>query len=92
MKYICSESQIQAADMEAWYQPYTEIDSSHPPAALGRGLGQTSRAFDLMEFPTMEGGLITPSDESRRHPGDESRSLHASNVTHTPLLGMFGSA
>ncbi|XP_060103406.1 centrosome-associated protein ALMS1 [Heteronotia binoei] len=64
--------------MEAWYQPYTEIDTSELIAAVGRRLGHTSGASGLTEFPTADGGLITPSDESGRQ--------HAPNLTHTPLL------
>ncbi|XP_077157344.1 centrosome-associated protein ALMS1 isoform X2 [Paroedura picta] len=65
-------------DMETWCQPYTEIEASALRAALGRRLGQTSGTSALMEFPTLEGGPVTPGEASRRQ--------HALNLTHTPLL------
>ncbi|XP_061439551.1 centrosome-associated protein ALMS1 isoform X2 [Rhineura floridana] len=65
-------------EMEAWFQPHAEMDTSNQIAALGRRRCQTSGTCDLTEFPSMEEGSITLTEDSRRQ--------QASNVTHTPLL------
>ncbi|XP_008120249.1 centrosome-associated protein ALMS1 [Anolis carolinensis] len=65
-------------ETEEWYQPCTEVDASNLIVSVGWRLGQTPGARDLTEFPTMEEGLVTPSEMFRRQ--------HVPNVTQTPLL------
>ncbi|XP_074922778.1 centrosome-associated protein ALMS1 [Chelonoidis abingdonii] len=64
--------------MESWYQLPAEMDVSHLAATSGMRLGLTDGGNDLTEFPTLEEGLLTPTEElGRRHTG---------NMAHTPLL------
>ncbi|KAM7168495.1 centrosome-associated protein ALMS1 isoform 2-T3 [Macrochelys suwanniensis] len=64
--------------MESWYQLPAEMDASHLAATSGMRLGLTGGGNDLTEFPTLEEGLLTPTEElGRRHTGD---------MAHTPLL------
>ncbi|XP_030419688.1 Alstrom syndrome protein 1 isoform X3 [Gopherus evgoodei] len=64
--------------MESWYQLPAEMDVSHLATTSGMRLGLTGGGNDLTEFPTLEEGLLTPTEElGRRHTGD---------MTHTPLL------
>ncbi|TFK05119.1 putative crossover junction endonuclease EME2 [Platysternon megacephalum] len=64
--------------MESWYQLPAEMDVSHLAATSGMRLGLTGGGNDLTEFPTLEEGLLTPTEElGRRHTGD---------MAHTPLL------
>ncbi|KAM9143447.1 centrosome-associated protein ALMS1 isoform 3-T3 [Pangshura tecta] len=64
--------------MESWYQLPAEMDVSHLAATSGMRLGLTGGGNDLTEFPTLEEGLLTLSEElGRRHTGD---------MAHTPLL------
>ncbi|XP_053111608.1 centrosome-associated protein ALMS1 isoform X2 [Hemicordylus capensis] len=65
-------------EMEAWYHPCAEIDTSNVAVTLGRRLGQTVGVCELTEFPSMEEGLIIPTEDSR--------SQLAPNLTHSPLL------
>ncbi|XP_073199083.1 centrosome-associated protein ALMS1 isoform X4 [Lepidochelys kempii] len=64
--------------MESWYQLPVEMDVSHLAATSGMRLGLTGGGNDLTEFPTLEEGLLTPTEElGRQHTGD---------MAHTPLL------
>ncbi|XP_043400871.1 Alstrom syndrome protein 1 isoform X12 [Chelonia mydas] len=64
--------------MESWYQLPAEMDVSHLAATSGMRLGLTGGGNDLTEFPTLEEGLLTPTEElGRQHTGD---------MAHTPLL------
>ncbi|KAJ7327277.1 hypothetical protein JRQ81_017036 [Phrynocephalus forsythii] len=62
---------------EAWCQSCTEVDASNLTAANGVRLGQTG-AGDMFEFPTMEEGLVTPRENSRRQ--------QTPHVMHTHVL------
>lgn len=67
-------------EMEAWYQPQAEIDTSNLIGAIGQRLGQAREAScDLAEFPVMEEGTLTPTEYSNMQ--------HTANMMQTPLFG-----
>ncbi|KAJ6658573.1 hypothetical protein lerEdw1_019961 [Lerista edwardsae] len=70
-------------ELEAWCRPFMEIDTSNPIVAPEQKLGQASGTSELPELPSMEEGLITLTEDSRRQ--------LAPNVTHSALLGQHPS-
>ncbi|XP_051474275.1 centrosome-associated protein ALMS1 [Apus apus] len=61
---------------ESWYQLPAEVDVSHLAAASGTKLGLTRDRSDLSEFPTLEEGLLSSAEASRRQfPGDRGHGL-----------------
>ncbi|NXG63872.1 ALMS1 protein, partial [Hemiprocne comata] len=63
-------------EMESWYQLSAEVDVSHLAAASGTKLGLTPDRSDLSEFPTLEEGVLSSAEASRRQsPGDRAHGL-----------------
>ncbi|KFQ58595.1 Alstrom syndrome protein 1, partial [Pelecanus crispus] len=62
--------------VESWYQLPAEVDASHLTAASEMKLGLTCDRNDLTEFPTLEEGVLSSAEASRRQsPGDTAHSL-----------------
>ncbi|XP_017684487.1 PREDICTED: Alstrom syndrome protein 1-like [Lepidothrix coronata] len=67
--------------IEPWFQLPAEVDSSCLTAASETKLGLTCERNDLSEFPTLEEGMLSLGEASRRRfPGDPAQGS---------LLGMF---
>ncbi|XP_071894013.1 centrosome-associated protein ALMS1 isoform X7 [Anas platyrhynchos] len=63
-------------EIESWYQLPPEVDASRLTAASETKLGLTCDRNDLTEFPTLEEGVLSAAETSRRqYPGDKSRGL-----------------
>ncbi|XP_059577406.1 centrosome-associated protein ALMS1 isoform X2 [Alligator mississippiensis] len=62
--------------MEPWYQLPAEADASHLTAALGTRVDLTTGENNLTEFPTLEEGSLTLTEEAGTQHED---------VTHNPL-------
>ncbi|NXN16117.1 ALMS1 protein, partial [Indicator maculatus] len=62
--------------MESWYQLPPEVDGSNLTATSGTKLGLTCDKSDLTEFPTLEEGVLSSAETSRRqYPGDTAHGL-----------------
>ncbi|KAH1170097.1 hypothetical protein KIL84_001082 [Mauremys mutica] len=78
--------------MESWYQLPAEMDVSHLAATSGMRLGLTGGGNDLTEFPTLEEGLLTQTEElGRRHTGDMARTplLEIQDSRFSPCLPLL---
>ncbi|NXI69713.1 ALMS1 protein, partial [Anseranas semipalmata] len=63
-------------EIESWYQLPAEVDASRLTAASETRLGLTCDRNDLTEFPTLEEGVLSSAEPSRRrHPGDTAHGL-----------------
>ncbi|XP_025056485.1 Alstrom syndrome protein 1 [Alligator sinensis] len=62
--------------MEPWYQLPVEADASHLTAALGTRVDLTTGENNLTEFPTLEEGSLTLTEEA---------GTQYEDVTHNPL-------
>ncbi|XP_068535630.1 centrosome-associated protein ALMS1 isoform X7 [Anas acuta] len=63
-------------EIESWYHLPPEVDASRLTAASETKLGLTCDRNDLTEFPTLEEGVLSAAETSRRqYPGDKSRGL-----------------
>ncbi|XP_040410419.1 Alstrom syndrome protein 1 isoform X2 [Cygnus olor] len=72
---ICQRTAINQ-EIESWYQLPPEVDASRLTAASETKLGLTCDRNDLTEFPTLEEGVLSSAETSRRqYPGDTSRGL-----------------
>ncbi|KFU85546.1 Alstrom syndrome protein 1, partial [Chaetura pelagica] len=61
---------------ESWYQLAAEVDVSRLAAASGTKLGLTRDRSDLSEFPTLEEGILSSAEASRKQfPGDRAHGL-----------------
>ncbi|NWQ98888.1 ALMS1 protein, partial [Burhinus bistriatus] len=62
--------------VESWYQLPAEVDASHLTAASETKLGLTCDRNDLMEFPTLEEGVLPSAEASRKQSsGDTAHGL-----------------
>ncbi|NXC38374.1 ALMS1 protein, partial [Penelope pileata] len=63
-------------EIESWYQLPAEVDVSRLTAASEARLGLTCERNDLTEFPTLEEGVLSSAETSRRqYPGDRAHGL-----------------
>ncbi|XP_010708867.1 Alstrom syndrome protein 1 isoform X1 [Meleagris gallopavo] len=63
-------------EIDSWYQLPAEVDASHLTAASETKLGLASDRNDLTEFPTLEEGVLSAAETSRRqNPEDTVHGL-----------------
>ncbi|XP_072191813.1 centrosome-associated protein ALMS1 [Excalfactoria chinensis] len=63
-------------EIDSWYQLPAEVDASRLTAASETNLGLASDRNDLSEFPTLEEGVLSSAETSRRqHPEDTVHGL-----------------
>ncbi|XP_031443995.1 Alstrom syndrome protein 1 isoform X3 [Phasianus colchicus] len=63
-------------EIDSWYQLPAEVDASRLTAASDTKLGLASDRNDLTEFPTLEEGVLSSAETSRRqHPEDTVHGL-----------------
>ncbi|NXJ06800.1 ALMS1 protein, partial [Odontophorus gujanensis] len=77
-------------ETESWYQLPAEVDASHLTAASETKLGLASDRNDLTDFPTLEEGVLSSAETSRRqYPEDTAHGLLLADIQDSQFSPRF---